>query len=254
MAADIPNQLTDIEIRNLISNDPTYNALKLKVQENLRALFENESFNNQEADIKERLYNMINYAIGRFDYYSEQKHKFLNIGLSFIGVSATFIGILLSNSNSIPSFLKTCGYIDSVILSIAGVVMIFFYNSYMTPNYPYRKIMDIHSWYFKYKFSDKLDYRLSKRKKKADRQLLEVTQSYMSSVYNWTNKSKIKNYFIKEDIEQVAILQLLQKYSWDCVTKMKTTMNWGIALFIAVPILLLIKNFTIMLLEYLGNK
>jgi len=43
---------------------------------------------------------MIDYAIGRFDYYSEQKHKFLNIGLSFIGVSATFIGILLMRIKS----------------------------------------------------------------------------------------------------------------------------------------------------------
>lgn len=197
---------------------------------------------------------MINYAIGRFDYYSEQKNKFLNIGLSFIGVSATFLGILLSNSSSIPCFLKTCGYIDSVVLFITGVAMLLFYNSYMTPNYPYRKIMDIHSWYFKYKFSDKLDYELSNKKIKADRQIFEVTKNYMSSVYNWTNKSRTKNYFIKEDIEQVAILQLLQKYSRDCVNKMKWAMNWGIAVFTAVPILLLIRNLILMLIEYLGNK
>ncbi|GAF05971.1 hypothetical protein [Saccharicrinis fermentans] len=254
MSSNIPNQLTESEIQSLINNDSSYAGLKAEVQRNLTSLFENESFNNSEAAIQERLYNMINYAIGRFDYYSEQKHKFLNLGLSFIGVSATFLGILLSNSNSIPDFLKLCGYINSIVLFITGIIMLIIYNNYMTANYPYRKIMDIHSWYFKYKFSDKLDYRLSKKKKKADKQLLEVTKSYMSSVYNWTNKSKTKNYFLKEDIEQVAILQLLQKYSRDCVNKMKKTMNWGIAIFISVPVLILIKDLLLLLIDYLQKK
>jgi len=254
MAFNSLNQPSESEIQNLIDRDSTYSELKDQIQSNLTALFENESFNNNEDKIQERLYNMINYAIGRFDYYSEQKHKFLNLGLSFIGISATFIGILLSNKASVPEFLRICGYVNSTVLSITGIIMLIIYNKYMTADYPYRKIMDIQSWYFKYKFSDKLDYQLSKTKNKADQQLLEVTMSYMNSVYNWTNKTKTKNYFIKEDIEQVAILHLLQKYGRDCVNKMKRTMNWGIVIFISVPVLQLLKGIAILLIELLHKK
>jgi hypothetical protein len=249
MASNIINPLSQSEIESFISQS-NHTFLKDKIQNHLTTFFENENFNGKESEIQDRLYKMIDYASDRYEYYSDQRHKFLNLGLSFIGISATFIGIIVSKDNTLSENLKICGYIDSIILFITGIIMTLIYNSYTTADYPYRKIMDIQSWYFKYKFSDKLDYKISKRKAKSDRQLLEVTKGYLDSVYNWTNKSKIKNYFIKEDIEQVAILHLLQKYGRDCVNKMKNTMSWGIGFFIATPILMFIKELIVQLIDH----
>ena len=42
----------------------------------------------QAKSVQERLYRMIDYAIGRFDWYENQRHKFLGMALIAIPILA----------------------------------------------------------------------------------------------------------------------------------------------------------------------
>ena len=177
---------------------------------------------------------MISYAIGRFDYYSNMRHKYLTLGLSLIGVGSALTGLstkLLGEINLASSIIGVLGFIS---LFISGIIMVFIYNRYTTADYPYRKIMNIQSWYFKYKLGEKSSLVLSEVYSNAFGQIEYITNDYLNGVYNWLDKTQQKNYFIKEDLEQVAILHLLQKYGSDCVKKMKKTLMWGLIIFVTL--------------------
>jgi hypothetical protein len=209
-----------------------YSNVKDTLQQKLGDYFNQLSDDDSAIkEIKERLYKMIDYAVKRYDDYSSQRHRFLVLGVSLIGASATLIGILLSNRFSIPGIAFWLEGIGLLILGFSGAWMIHIYSIYITPEYPYRKIMDIHSWYFKYNFSDSLDYKLSSDSQTANTQVKEVAEQYLGIVESWMEKAHTKNYFLKEDIEQVVILQLLQKYGRDSLEKMKNAMLLGLVCF-----------------------
>jgi len=42
---------------------------------------------NQEQRLRDRLYRMIEYAAGRHDWYDDQRHRFLQIGLALMASS-----------------------------------------------------------------------------------------------------------------------------------------------------------------------
>lgn len=226
-------QLTSDDIKALIAkgeHNHDFSVIKQGLQKHLEDYFESHQFDNTK-DIGDRLYKMISYAVGRYDHYANLRHKYLTLGLSIVGVGTTLIGLstkFFGNINFVSSILGVASFI---ILLICGLYMVFIFNKYTTADYPYRKIMNIQSWYFKYKLGEDSSLNLSNVYSTAFKQVEYVTNDYLKGLYNWVDKTKSKNYFIKEDLEQVAILHLLQKYGSDCVKKMKNVLMIGLILF-----------------------
>jgi hypothetical protein len=175
--------------------------------------------------IGDRISKGIDYAIRRHDWYEDQRSRIFQ-GIVAIS-SAMFVvcGWIAKTSSDLHS-QHLIGFLS--IALIALVRAIYYYNQELDASRPYRMVSDIRLWYFKYNVLEKslekpnspshdelaanvLDQRLNFFKRLAGN--LDVPQS------------------MREDLEQIFILQLLQKYKSESLTKMRWTLSYLIVAF-----------------------
>jgi hypothetical protein len=118
------------------------------------------------------------------------------------------------------------------------------YNELRGITYPYRKIADIRSWFFKYNF-DSLPAALSTEAEQAVKEVNEVAKAYKVFVDRWTEYANKERGFIEEDLQQVFILQLLQSYRRESLERMHVTLLWGVAIFVSLSVLAVLSFFLI---------
>ena len=178
--------------------------------------------------VQDRLYRMIDYAIGRHDWYEEQRTRFLQIGLAVTAASAALATLLVRLSGGISWLPLLVLGLSVFSLLLTGVVLIYLYNSGIGQSHPYRKIADIRSWYFKYNVPDTLPDQLSESPETGRRQVENVSENLKRFLDRWLEYTDEPKKFIEEDLEQVFILQLLQRYRSQQIKSLSSTLTWGI--------------------------
>ncbi|RZJ88134.1 MAG: hypothetical protein EOO20_14390 [Chryseobacterium sp.] len=191
----------------------------------------------EEKDLQDRLYKMIDYAIKRHDWYEDQKQKLLQIGLALLSVFAAFTAVVakLSYDGSIEGlpFLLCLAFVGFGLGT--GILMLYKYNRTISLDHPYRKVVDIRSWFFKYNFDGKLSHKISGEEVKARSEVKVIIDSFENFSDKWITFAKEKKRFLAEDIEQVFILQILQKYRSEQLKTMSKVLTYGV--FISVLML-----------------
>lgn len=221
-----------------------FKEAKRRTQEIKQNLVKETNFYDKDK-ISERLYRMILYTIGRQDWYEDRLHRLLNIGVAFVAASVALAAFMSEVGTNIATLSMIFGYLAIVSLFCTGISLVHYYSSRLARNHPYRKIVDIRSWYFMYNFPSGLKDALSKKFNKAKQEVEEVIQGYEVFLKRWLEYSRDKDRFIEEDIEQVFILQLLQRYRYQAVKTMSVILYYGIiatAVLAAVAILLHVLN------------
>jgi len=221
-----------------------FKEAKRRAQEMKQNLVKETDFYDKDK-ISERLYRMILYTIGRHDWYEDRLHRLLNIGVSFIAASVLLATFMSALGLHLTILSLIFGWLTTVSVLCTGVSLVYYYNSRLARNHPYRKIVDIRSWYFIYNFPSGLKDALSKKFDKAKQEVEETIQGYEAFLTRWLEYSRDKNRFIEEDLEQVFILQLLQRYRFQAVKTMSRVLYYGIwvtVLFAIVAILGYIFN------------
>ena len=204
-----------------------YELAKNRAQEIKRKILKEANIYDKK-EISERLYRMILYAIGRHDWYEDRLHRLLNIGVAFIAgfvALATFVSVVGSNMtllSRIFSWVATFGVL------VTGMSMVCYFNSRIARDHPYRKIVDIRSWYFIYNFPSGLRDSLSRRFHKKKQEIEETIQAYETFLKRWLEYAPDKDRFIEEDLQQVFILHLLQRYRFQAVKTMSRILYCGI--------------------------
>lgn len=190
------------------------------------------------STLQDRLYRLIDYAIHRYDWYDELCHRFLNIGIGLATATAGVAAVLVQFA--IPASLLAIIFLWSSLASLffTGLALIWIYNRGLARNYPYRKIADITSWYFIYNFPQRMKIRLSRRTKVAFVQVQLIADALEAFLERWKETVSDDRGFIKEDLEQVFILQLLQRYKNQHVRSMSRFLSVG---FIVAGLLLAIS-------------
>lgn len=185
---------------------------------------------DKEKNIQDRLYKMIDYAIKRHDWYEDQKQKLLQIAVALLSVFAALSGIVakLAYDQSIVgvTFWLICLFLLSGILS--GLFIVYKYNSTISLDHPYRKVTDIKSWFFKYNFGEDFTSKISSRENIAKKQVDQIVKSFKNFSENWLKFANEKKRFLIEDLEQVFILQILQKYRSEQLKSMSKALTSGI--------------------------
>jgi len=210
---------------------------EVKLKDDVRqraATFKEESL--APAVIQDRLYKMIDYAVKRFDWYEEQRFKFLQIALAMITVTAGLSGFLANVRTSMTKTALVISFVAIGVLLITGIKLLFLYNALRGITYPYRKIADIRSWFFKYNF-DKLPAALSQDATEASAQIAEVATAYENFTSRWAEYATTDRAFIEEDLQQVFILQLLQAYRRDNLESMHKVLEYGVVIFVGAAAL-----------------
>jgi hypothetical protein len=186
---------------------------------------------SSRKDHQDRLYKMIDYAIQRHDWYEDQRHRFLQLGLALLAFTTAAGTIVVANRD----FL-VCGALLGAVLGIAsmlvtGVLLIWTYARGMSRQYPHRQFADIRSWYYRYNFAGKKFAYLDRDTVKGGVQVEEVARNFESFVSRWVDFACEDGRFLVEDLEQVFILQLLQGYRSASVVSMVRTVKVGTLFF-----------------------
>jgi len=188
--------------------------------------------------IQERLYKMIDYTVKRHDWYVDQCQRMLQIGLALIATGGA-IAALFAKLESLPRITQFVAWAFATSFFGTGLVSVHLYNRYLAGDHPYRKVVDIHSWYFAYRFPQRLDPNLSKSPETAKQQV-DQEASYIKQYFaKFLTHAKDRVSVIREDIEQVAILLILQRYRAQQTQKMSQWLFNGLkvsALFFVVLI------------------
>ena len=202
-------------------------------QKKLSEIAKEEFLPCESVSLRGRLQNMIQYAVGRHDWYEDQRGKLFQASLamlSFIAAAAAFISTIgSSGENDLPKILFYSGFL---ILGYASCRIIYLYTEVSEKNHPYRKVSDIKSWYFKYSISDKLNsddidkiFHYIDREKVLD----EVRDDFRRFLSRFSRDFFEKDY-IYDDIQQLYILYVLQNYRQKNLKKMYTVVRRWVVL------------------------
>lgn len=212
------------EIRNKIINE---------IEDRLEKIGPKE----REA-LRERLWNMIQYAIGRHDYYEGYRLRYLTIATTLLTVSVAGLAFLVNAK--IAGCSDLFFYLAFIILGITGGCLIYRFKKETSPNYPYRDVAKITSWYHYYNLpSDEKLLLNFKGKEIRQRLIQEYLKNLKEFTIRWIELNESEK--LQEDLEQVFILFTLQAYKRAFVKKMAHNLQIGISLFIA---LIAIAGFT----------
>ncbi|MFB0520563.1 MAG: hypothetical protein ACETWD_03925 [Desulfatiglandales bacterium] len=192
-------------------------------------------------DLRERLYHMIQYAIGRHDWYDNQRHLLLQIGLALMAAGAAISAVVANLVGKVHPITGILFWIIGISFLLTGFSLLYFYNRGLERKHPYRKIVDIRSWFFAYTFPSGLPDRISNKPDTAKREVNEVIDALENFLDRWLEFAKNDLAFLKEDLEQVFILQLLQRYRSQQVKKMSKALFLGLLITGIVVILTLVS-------------
>lgn len=188
------------------------------------------SSDRSQEKLQDRLYRMIDYAIARYDWYDEQRYRFLRIGLGITAAASALASLLVNISGSVDTTPLYFFALSVFFLLATGVLLIIFYNRGVSKDHPYRKIADIRSWYFVYNQPEKMKEEISKYTVKAIDEVENVKRNLRRFAKRWIEYAKDEDGFLKEDIEQVFILHLIQRYKSQQVKRLSNYLTWGISL------------------------
>lgn len=187
-----------------------------------------------DADSKEersyfysKLTKAIDYAIGRHDWYEKQRLNILQLSLGTGTVIFAICGLAVKLLDPIPSeIIAFCIY--SVLLAVFGIwIALLRYNAELDGDRPYRLVSDIRFWYFRYNIPTHSESVSGGSVLNSARSVLRERANFIDRISkNFTLKNSIR-----EDLEQIFILQVLQRYKSESLTRMRWSLVYLICCF-----------------------
>lgn len=216
-----------------------YEEIKKKLQDIEFSLVSGASLSGDQLKfVQDRLYKMIDYAVKRHDWYVDQCHRLLQIGLALIATGAA-VGAILVKFDSPGTPAPYLGWIFALALFGIGIRLVYLYNNYLSGDHPYRKVVSIRGWFFKYHFSEDLSPNLSHKREIAKQQVSEEADYIEKYFRSFVIDAKNPPSLMREDIEQVAILLILQRYRAQQVKIMASSLFKGLVFALIVFVLLI---------------
>ncbi|HSM96069.1 MAG TPA: hypothetical protein VLT91_08500 [Rhizomicrobium sp.] len=182
---------------------------------------------------REKIFKAISYAIGRHDWYEQQRSSVLQTTLTIALAFLAIAGASVHLSAGQPIKLTVISFGASLLALIGVIFILHEYRAELNRDRPYRTISDIRFWFFK--------YNLPKRST-SHAQATQTSQAAAVAADRRTFFERISSTFrlkqsIREDIEQLFILHVLQRYKAESLLKMQDVLHW-LGIFLGVEVLL----------------
>jgi hypothetical protein len=97
---------------------------------------------------------LITYAIGRVDYYERYRTTYQTIAMGLIAGAFVITSILIRGISALSTSGTVCILLAVLTLLSGAVYILWEYSKETSPNYAYRDVADIRSWYYRYYFKD----------------------------------------------------------------------------------------------------
>lgn len=213
--------------------------LKEELQRTELSLVTGAQLSEEELKVtQDRLYKMIDYTVKRHDWFVDQCHRLLQIGLALIA-SGSAVGAIFGKLENLPRITEYLAWAFALSLFGTGLRLVYWYNNYLSGEHPYRKAVDITSWFFKYRFPQGLAPNLSSSPETAIQQVAQEVDNIKKYFDKFLEHAKNNLNLVREDIEQVAILLILQRYRDQQVKRMAKSLYRGLVLTTVVFVVLI---------------
>jgi hypothetical protein len=230
---DLSDVKTDFEKNSDKDSKPPKNRSSDEVRrqliETIRQRFSKAGPEEKKA-IQERLWNMIQYAIARHDYFDDYRTRYLTIATALVSVAGAVVAILVSAKIG----LSALGiYASFIVLGGTGVYMFWRFQVETSPNYPYRKVSKVTSWIYFYNLIRNEKLLRESLPESASELREQAAQDYLAGLEKFTTDWSSMNEWehVQEDIEQVLILFTLQAYKRMFARGMARIFQRGLILF-----------------------
>lgn len=214
-----------------------------------------ENFKPSNIDsLQNRLNDMIQYAVGRHDWYEDQRGKLFQAALAMISFIAAAAAIATSLTKDSYFFLFTF-YFGLLILGYAACRIIFLYTEVSEKDHPYRRVADIKSWYYRYSLKNEQitdDMNGIYFSEEKDNILDDVREDFSIFVKNLSGNF-FQTEYLYDDIQQLYILYTLQNYRQKNLKKMYVVVRrWVVtsSIFIGISLISLILNPACQVMSY----
>jgi hypothetical protein len=196
----------------------------------LQARFDGAARTDERKAAQERLWNMIQYAIGRHDYWDAYRTRYLTIATALMAVAAAASGILANTKAW--GFAVGVLYVSFIVLAATGFLLVYRFKTDTSPDYPYRNEARVRSWIHLYtlgKNARLLDLTSQNARDLAANQYVNNLNTF---THNWAAMSEWEH--MQEDLEQVLILYVLQAYKREFAKRMAFILEIGLLVFVAL--------------------
>ncbi len=187
-----------------------------QLRKEIKSTGENEI---QDGYLRDKIFHAIDYAINRHDWYEHQRTVVFNI-------STTICAVVIAGLASVAS-AKIIEPNDEVISVVMCVLVsscvticrnIYLFNEELDAHRPYRSISDIRFWYFKYNLSETS---VSNPRERVFGVSEQRKLFFKRALRNFDNV-----FSLREDLEQIFILQILQKHKSESLKNMRVVMRY----------------------------
>jgi hypothetical protein len=168
---------------------------------------------------------MIQYALGRHDYWDAYRTRYLTIATALMAVAAAASGIL--PNTKAWGFAAGVLYVSFIVLAATGFLLVYRFKTNTSPDYPYRSEASLDS---------------PTSRNAADLAANQYVNNLHTFTDDWSAISEWEH--MQEDLEQVLILYVLQAYKREFAKRMAFILEAGLLIFV---VLLGLATF-----EYLG--
>jgi hypothetical protein len=185
------------------------------------------------AYLREKLFRAIDYAIRRHDWYEEQRarvfQQVMTSALWILTASVTIVGIgIRADAGTVgkrfASLELLLGLSVLVIIALVSLLRaVVLYNSELDANRPYRLISDIRFWFFRYNMPAHLAAASTKDDIHAQGEaVISERERFFSRIKANLNLEPS----LREDFEQLFILQVLQRYKSDSLRYLRYLLSY----------------------------
>jgi hypothetical protein len=200
---------------------------KLKLEE-LQLLRSKLLAANSSADdlllVRDKVFRAIDYAIKRHDWYEDQRSRVFQIILGISALALTVAGFFLKSlPHFVPLYCSVAGLFLVILISLIAAV--FYYNKELDADRPYRSISDIRFWFFRYN----LPLHSSAGKSSSDiRTSAEAVTGERRRFLERISENFDPYTSLREDLEQLFILQVLQLYKTESLTRLRWLLSYSL--------------------------
>jgi hypothetical protein len=192
-----------------------------------------------ESYFERKTFAAIDYAIKRHDWFEDQRARMVQMQVTLATVVVTVL--VAVTRGGIPSDMSHRAAI--VVLAIVPLVYVIraliLYISHLDSDPPYRLVSDIRFWFFRYNLpKESRAFGLRSDPEKLVEDELAARQTFMARIKDNLDLKKS----LREDLEQLYILQVLQRYKSESLSKLRYMVASFVVFILTVGILSIIYS------------
>jgi hypothetical protein len=165
----------------------------------------------------------IEYSIKRHDWYEDQRARLFQASLTLMTGVLAVVAIALRAASTVTASQEKALIVLGLITVGSVLRVILLYNRELDADRPYRLIADIRLWFFRYNLPGVGGKRTTKRNALSSAEdVASERKRFMSRVLENTDLALS----IREDLEQIFTLQVLQRYKSESLTRIRWALSY----------------------------